>query len=107
MASPIDTKFVTPLRIVIDPIRWVRDHQVRLDTAEHALDVRGDGAVAAEETVPAEQPQIARLGDRVLGQRRRVVGIGQAFGLVRQERGEFEFAEAGERKIKAELAEIL
>ena len=36
-----------------DPIRRVGDHQVRLDAAEHALDVRRDRAVAAEETMPA------------------------------------------------------
>ena len=37
----------------------VGHHQQRLDAAEHALDVRRDRAVAAEETMPPEQPQIA------------------------------------------------
>ena len=43
--------------------------------AEHALDVRRKGAVAAEQAMPPEQPQIARLRHRLLGHRRRVVGI--------------------------------
>ena len=46
---------VPPHRIVIDPIGRVGDHQVRLAAAEHALDVRRDRAVAAEETVPARK----------------------------------------------------
>jgi len=54
---------------ILDPIRRVSHHQVRLDAAEDALDVRRDRAVAAEETMPPEQPQIARLRHRVLGSR--------------------------------------
>jgi hypothetical protein len=48
---------------------------VRLDAAEHALDVRRDRAVAAEETMPPEDPQITRLRHRVLGSRRRVIRV--------------------------------
>jgi hypothetical protein len=62
---------VPPCRIIFDPIRRVGDHRVRLDAAEHALDVRRDRAVAAEETMPPEDPQITRLRHRVLGSRRR------------------------------------
>ena len=39
----------------------VSDHKVRRDATEHALDIRRDRAVAAEQTVPPEQPQIASL----------------------------------------------
>ena len=64
-------------RLVIHPVGRVGDHQVRLDAAEHALDVRRDRAVAAEEAMPPEQPQIARLRDRMLRSGRRVVRIRQ------------------------------
>ena len=53
---------------------------MRLDAAEHAIDVRRDRAVAAEETVPPKQPQVARLRHRMLGNRRRIVGIGPTLG---------------------------
>jgi hypothetical protein len=49
-------KLIPPSRIVIHTIRRVRDHEVRLDATEHALDVRRHRAVAAEEAMPAEQP---------------------------------------------------
>ena len=39
--------------VVINAVGRVGDHQVRLDAAEYALDVRRDRAVAAEETMPA------------------------------------------------------
>jgi hypothetical protein len=44
---------ISPIRVIIHPLRWIRHHQVRLDAAEHALDVRRHRAVAAEEPVPA------------------------------------------------------
>jgi hypothetical protein len=70
--APIDRGAVAPPCIVIHPIgRW-------LDAAEHALDVRRDRAVAAEETMPPEQPQIARLRHRMLRSLRRVVRVRQA-----------------------------
>jgi hypothetical protein len=58
---------------------------MRLDAAEHALDVRRDRAVAAEETMPPEQPQIARLRHRMLGSRRHVVRIRQPLGPLGQQ----------------------
>jgi hypothetical protein len=53
--------FVAPRRVIIHTVRRIRDHQVRLAAAEHALDVRRHCAVAAEQSMTAEQPQIARL----------------------------------------------
>jgi hypothetical protein len=50
---PLNRGRYPPLSIVIHPIRRVGDHQVRLDAAEHALDVRRHRAVAAEEAMPA------------------------------------------------------
>jgi SAM domain (Sterile alpha motif) len=67
-ANDIDTDLLTlvaPRRIIIHAVRRVCYHQVRLDAAEHALDVRRDRAVAAEDAVPPEHPQIARPTRRV------------------------------------------
>jgi hypothetical protein len=50
--------------------------QVRLDAAERALDVRRDRAVAAEQTMPPKQPQIARLRHRMLWNRRSITLAG-------------------------------
>jgi hypothetical protein len=44
---------------------------------EHALDIPEHGGVAAEHAVVAQDPEIARPRDRLLGQLRRLV-----FGLV-------------------------
>jgi len=58
---------------------------VRRDVAEHPLDVRRDRAVAAEETVPAEQPQIARLRYRMLRSLGRIIGVRQPLRAVRKQ----------------------
>jgi hypothetical protein len=86
-----------PFWIVLNPIRRVCDHKVRLDAAEHALDIRRDRAVAAEETVPPQQPQIARLRHRMLRSLRRVVGIRQPLRAVREQIAEFKIAEPRQR----------
>jgi hypothetical protein len=70
---------------------------VRLDVAEHALDVRRDRAVAAEETMPPEAPKVTRLRHGMLGSRRRVVGVGQPLGAVGHDVFEFEVPEPGQR----------
>jgi hypothetical protein len=74
------------------------------DGAEHALDVldvRRDRAVAAEQTMPPEQPQISRLRHRMLGHRRRVVGVRQPLGPLGQQILQLKIAEPGKRQIKA------
>ena len=45
---------------------------------EQAVDVLRLAAVAAEQAVVAEDPQVARLGDRLVGRRGDVVRVGQA-----------------------------
>ena len=82
---------MAPRQIIFDAIRRIGDHQVRLDAAG-ALDVGRDRAVAAEEAMPPEHPQIARLRHRMLGRRRRVVGIRQPLGPVREQRAELDVA---------------
>src|SRR5580704_15462348 len=71
--------------------------QVRLDAAERALDVRRDRAVAAEQTMPPKQPQIARLRHRMLWNRRSIVGVRQAAGAVSHDVFELEVAKPGQR----------
>ena len=56
---------------------------------------RPSATLAAEHTMPPEQPQIARLRHRMLGHRRRVVGVRQPCGPVGHD--VFEFAEPGKR----------
>ena len=104
LSGAADPSLTPPSGIVADAVGRVGDHQVRLDAAEHALDVRGDRAVAAEEAVPSEQPQIARLRHRMLGHRRRVVRVRQPRGPLGHDVFELELAEPGQRQIKpAEL----
>ena len=82
---------------------------MRRDTGEHALDVGGDRAITAQQPVPTQQPQLARLRDRVLRWWRDIVRIGPAFRLVGQQRVEFEFAKPGQRDVepaKLQLAEL-
>ena len=97
---------IAPRWIVFYPVRRVCHHQVRLDAAEHALDVGRHRAVAAEQPMPPEQPQIAGLRDRVLWNRRSIVGIRQTLGLVREQRAELDLAEAGEREVEAEHVQV-
>jgi hypothetical protein len=66
---------------------------------------RGLAALRARH-LRAEQPQIARLRHRMLGHRRRVVGVRQPLGLVREQRAELDVVEAGEREVKAELLQV-
>ena len=42
----------------------------------------------------------------MLGHRRRVVGVRQPLGLVREQRAELDVLEAGEREVKAELLQV-
>ena len=51
---------------------------MRLHAVEHALDIVGIGAVAAEQPVPAEQPEIAGRLTGCFGTVRDLVRIGEA-----------------------------
>src|SRR5438067_3220554 len=61
---------IAPRWIVFYSVRRVCHHQVRLDAAEHALDVCRHRAIAAEQPMPPEQPSLAGLRHRVLWHRR-------------------------------------
>ena len=64
-------------------------------------DICRDRAVAAEEPMPPEQPQIARLRYGMLGQLRRIVGVRQPLRAVREQIAEFKLAEPGQRQVEA------
>jgi hypothetical protein len=48
---------------------------MRTDVAEHLVDVLGAGAVAAQEPMPPELPQVARSGHRLVGQLRHIADL--------------------------------
>jgi hypothetical protein len=54
--SKAKVPLLTATEFITHPVGWIGDHQMRLDPAEHALDVRRDRAVAAEETMLPEEP---------------------------------------------------
>jgi hypothetical protein len=58
---------------------------VRLDAPQDALDVRRYGAVAAQEPVPPQQPQVAGTRYRMFRYGWRIIGVRQAFGALRQD----------------------
>jgi hypothetical protein len=67
---------VPPRRLVPDAIWRVRHHQVRRDAVQASHDDLGIDRIAADEPVPAEEPDVASRADRVLRQGRGLIGIG-------------------------------
>ncbi len=51
---------VAPGRVVFHAVGWVGHHQVRAHAVQRALDRRCVGAVAADQPVAAQQPDVAR-----------------------------------------------
>ena len=71
---------------------------------EQAVHVRGLAAVAAQQAVVAEQPQVARLGDGLVGRLGHVVGVGQAVGrLGAQQAQQLVGREAGQVQVEVHL----
>ncbi len=54
-----------PCGIVLDAIGRIGAHQVRLHSAKGLSDIHGLGAVAAQQTMPPQNPEVARTSDRV------------------------------------------
>ena len=79
---------------------------MRLDAVQDLLDDRRIGAVAADEPVLAEEPDVARPADGSLGRLRDLVGIGEAGRAEAGEGGDLVVAEAGQRQVEAEAFEI-
>ena len=70
------------------------------------LDIRRRRAVAAQQPVAAEQPDIARPGHRLRRQLRHLVRIGQPVVLVRAERRDLARRKAGQVEVEAELLQL-
>jgi len=90
------------LTVSLDSVRWIRDHQQRLAVCEQpGHGFRADG-VPAQHTVLAAEPQIAKPGNRVLGQRRRGIGFLVVLGRHKQS-VDFSGIESGEGKVEIGL----
>jgi hypothetical protein len=50
---------------MLTQVRWIAERHVRELAGEHALDIGHHGRVTAEHTMVAQDPEIARLADRV------------------------------------------
>jgi hypothetical protein len=84
---------VLPRRIIASVIPMTR---IALISDIHANEV-ALRAVLAEIRMPPEQPQIPRLRHRMLGHRRRIVGIRQSRGPLGQQILQFQVAKPGQR----------
>ena len=92
---------------VVHVVRRIGEGHVGELAAEHPLDVGQHRRVAAEQPVLTEHPQIARLRDRLLRQRRRLVVLGQArLALARQQPLQLALAEADQPEVEAELGKV-
>ena len=75
--------------------------QVDRRTVEQPVHVLGLAAVAAEQTVLAENPQVAGLGDRLVGRLRHLVGVAEPFRDARIEQpGQFVGVEAQQPQVE-------
>jgi hypothetical protein len=88
---------IPPIRIILHPIGRVGDHKVRIDAAEHALDVSRDRAIAAEETVPALGLALELVPAMLTGARDRHRLIARSIGVVLWHFGHVTFAPRSHR----------
>ena len=95
------------------PPGWIVVHAITVDRSrsrcgftpfEDTRDIVGIGAVAADQAMIAEEPDIARHADRLLRNVGNVVGIGQALRAAAGQRQHLELAEAGQRQVEAEAS---
>ena len=80
LSEPATTEMAarSPARVVGDPVRRIGDHQMRLGSCQQGGDIGGAGAVAAANSVLAQQPDVAGPSDRLIGDCWDAVGICQA-----------------------------
>lgn len=64
-------------------VRRVGVGQMNLGAIEQAIHVNGAAAIAAKQSMVAEHPKIAGLGDRVIRRLGRGIRIGEPFGDAR------------------------
>ena len=101
------TRALAPARspgwVVADAIRRIGNHQVGLRSVQHLCDIRRAGTVAAANPIVFQPPYVAAPSDRLIGDIRDAVRIGQtarsrtghnAFELTRLEAGQAEIKTA-------------
>ena len=88
---------------VVHVVGRIRPGHVRQLTAQHPLEIGADRRVTAKQPVVTQDPEIARLGDCLLRQRRRLVVLGQAFLRARQQTLELALAKADQPEVEAQL----
>ena len=94
-------------RLDLDVVGRVGVHQVDGGAVQQAIHVLGLAAVAAEQAVVAEEPQVARLRDRLVGRLGHVVGVGQALVRLRPEQPQqLVGGEAGQVQVEVHLLEL-
>src|SRR6516162_1485378 len=67
----------SPGRVVADTVGRIGDHQIRLRSRQHQLDICRAGTVATADPVGAQEPHVAGPSDRLIESFRDAVGIGQ------------------------------
>jgi hypothetical protein len=72
----------------LDVVRRVGVHHVNRGALKQAIQVRGLAAVAAQQAVLAEDPDVARLSGRLVGRLGDVVGVSQPVGVRRLEQAQ-------------------
>ena len=97
----VHAALATPFGLVVDAIRWIGHKQMRLHAIQDLPNIVGGGAVAAEQAMRSEQPEISGSADRLVGQGRDVVGVGKSMRAERQQSGDLVLGEPGQRQIKA------
>jgi hypothetical protein len=101
--SRIAPELVLGRAAIVDIVGRIGEGHVGELPAEHTLDVGEHGRVTAQEPVLIQHPQIARLRDRMVRQRRRLVVLGQAdLALARQQPLQLPVPEADQPHVEAE-----
>ena len=92
--------------VVVDQIGRVGGHQAGALASHGELHLGGIGGIAAEQTMVAQEDEVARLGDRLLGDLGHLVGIGEALGADVAELGELIWVETKHTQVVAEVGEL-
>jgi hypothetical protein len=101
-----ETRLLPPIRTILDPVRRVRDHQTRLDSAQNVSDIIGIGGIATQNPVGTAPPQVAQPGDGFGG---KLGDLIRSFFQVRirgEQRIDFRRVEACEAEIQVQILQF-
>ncbi|CUH71723.1 hypothetical protein TL5120_01513 [Thalassovita autumnalis] len=102
-------RLVAPARVIFNTVWRICRHKEGCYPVQDALYIRGDGAVAAEQPVVAEDPEIAGAADRILGSFRHIfltlLGTGAVLKAGHQ-CVEFIVGEARQAKVELRLQQV-